>query len=131
MMAMEAQVRYGWISLICPKCRDSYVVGRGSFKKFFLQDHFWRRAANWLDDCEEADMLYRVWKSSPKTAESLVKGEPVVLPEEFDPEFAICVLKLAGRKGVQLTPEQRALLTSTALEIKGQLDIRSCRGRRR
>jgi len=128
-VAMKAEIHSGWIALICPKCGNSNIVGRSSFKKFFLQDHFWRRAANWLDDCEEANMLYKVWKHSRKTAESLVKGGPLVLPEEFDPEFAICVLKLADRKGVRLTPEQRAILTSTALEKQGESTIRGCMGR--
>jgi hypothetical protein len=51
-VAMKAEIHFGWIALICPKCGNSNIVGRSSFKKFFLQDHFWRRAVIGMDIME-------------------------------------------------------------------------------
>jgi hypothetical protein len=116
-MPVRAEVHGGWVILWCPKCRTGTPVCRSTFKRFFLQGHFWRKAANWCDDCEEVRLLYTVWKLSPKMARTLVDGK-LKLPKKLNPEAALYVLKLARRKGLRFDPEQEALLVAAAMDAK-------------
>jgi len=101
----------GGLALYCPKCGVGCEVTKDR------HNSFWLKAANWCDNCEEVKLLYGVWKLSPMTARTLVEGK-LRLPRKLKPDVAIRVLKLAKRKGLTFDPEQEALLTAAALDVR-------------